>query len=61
MLFKPVKLTSFTPEVEGFFNLLFAHLFSLFPIDSEEIRVHVDNLLKVISSSKGPFPTQYRL
>ncbi|KAF9782189.1 hypothetical protein BJ322DRAFT_1111072 [Thelephora terrestris] len=48
-------------EVEGFFNLLFAHLFSLFPIDSEEIRVHVDNLLKVISSSKGPFPTQYRL
>jgi translation initiation factor 3 subunit M len=48
-------------EVEGFFNLLFAHLFNLFPIDSEDIRVHVNTLLKVISSSNGQFPTQYRL
>ncbi|KAF9651741.1 PCI-domain-containing protein [Thelephora ganbajun] len=48
-------------EVEGFFNLLFAHLFNLFPIDSDEIKVHVNALLKAITSPKGQFSSQYRL
>ena len=55
------QLRSFTPEVEGFFNLLFAHLFSLFPINSNEIKVHVDSLINTIVSSKSRFPTKYRL
>jgi translation initiation factor 3 subunit M len=55
------KLNSLLPEVEGFFNLLFAHLFILFPIDSDEIEVHVGTLLKAITSSKGHFASQYRL
>ena len=55
------QLRSFTPEVEGFFNLFFAHLFSLFPIDSNEIKVHVDTLIDTIISSKSRFPTKYRL
>jgi translation initiation factor 3 subunit M len=38
-------------EIEGFFNLLFAHLLSLYPIDSPEIRQHLVTLLPVISSS----------
>ena len=49
------------PEVEGFFNLLFAHLFNLFPIDSDEIKEHVDSLLKAITSSQGHFSSKYRL
>jgi translation initiation factor 3 subunit M len=52
------KLSS---EVEGFFNLLFAHLFNLFPIDSDEIEEHVETLLSAITSSKGRFSSQHRL
>lgn len=55
------QLRCFTPEIEGFFNLLFAHLFSLFPIHSNEIKAHVDTLIKAIASSKSQFPTKYRL
>ena len=51
----------FPPEVEGFFNLLFAHLFNLFPIDSDEIKEHTDTLLKAITSARGRFSSQYRL
>jgi translation initiation factor 3 subunit M len=58
---KSDQLRRFTPEVEGFFNLLFAHLFSIFPVDSNEIKVHIGTLIKAIVSSKGRFPTRYRL
>ena len=58
---QPGQLKSLLPEVEGFFNLLFARLFNLFPTDSDEIKVHVGILLKAITSSKGHFSSQYRL
>ncbi|KAJ3807992.1 PCI domain-containing protein [Lentinula aff. lateritia] len=38
-------------EIEGFFNLIYAHLFSLFSPSSQEAKQHTDTLLKVISSS----------
>lgn len=38
-------------EIEGFFNLIFAQLFSLFSPSSQEVIKHADVLLKVISSA----------
>ncbi|KAG8218990.1 hypothetical protein J3R82DRAFT_4733 [Butyriboletus roseoflavus] len=38
-------------EIEGFFNLLYSHLFTLWQVDSSETRQHVVYLLNVISSS----------
>ncbi|EIN10991.1 PCI-domain-containing protein [Punctularia strigosozonata HHB-11173 SS5] len=38
-------------EMEGFFNLLFAHLLSLWPVNSAETKAHVTTLLHVISSA----------
>jgi translation initiation factor 3 subunit M len=38
-------------EIEGFFNLLFAHLVSSFDIDSQELRTNVDGLLQTIISN----------
>lgn len=38
-------------EIEGFFNLLYSHLFILWQVDSSETRQHVIYLLNVISSS----------
>ncbi|KAI9574292.1 hypothetical protein HD554DRAFT_2046049 [Boletus coccyginus] len=38
-------------EIEGFFNLLYSHLFTLWQVDSSETREHVTHLLNVISSS----------
>lgn len=55
------KNVNFTLEIEGFFNLLFAHIFNRFAIDSDEIKLHVDTLLKAIVSSKGKFTIKYRL
>ena len=58
----PTRSTDkFSLEVEGCFNLLFAHLFNLFPIDSDEIKEHLDTLLTAITSSQGLFSSQYRL
>lgn len=38
-------------EIEGFFNLLFSHLLTLWPDPSPEIRQHVASLLSVLSVS----------
>lgn len=38
-------------EIEGFFNLLYAHLLTLWPIDSPETKRRVFNLLPIITSS----------
>ncbi|KAF8548255.1 hypothetical protein OG21DRAFT_1423411 [Imleria badia] len=38
-------------EIEGFFNLLHAHLFTLWQVDSSETRQHVAYLLNIISSA----------
>ncbi|KAF8806297.1 PCI-domain-containing protein [Phlegmacium glaucopus] len=37
-------------EVEGFFNLLFAHLFALYSPSSPELKQYITSLLKVLSS-----------
>lgn len=38
-------------EIEGFFNLLYSHLFSLYSPDSPEIKERLTALLQIISSS----------
>ncbi|KAK2466003.1 hypothetical protein APHAL10511_001644 [Amanita phalloides] len=38
-------------EIEGFFNMIYAHLFNLYALDSSEIRSHLNLLLRVISSA----------
>ncbi|KAH7923661.1 hypothetical protein BV22DRAFT_1113278 [Leucogyrophana mollusca] len=38
-------------EIEGFFNLLYSHLFTLWPADSPETTHHVTSLLEIISAS----------
>ncbi|KAI0775891.1 PCI-domain-containing protein [Trametes elegans] len=48
-------------EIEGFFNLLFSHLLTLYPLDSAEIRSHLDSLLKIIVTSPDHISTKYRI
>ncbi|KAG9317807.1 hypothetical protein JVU11DRAFT_2030 [Chiua virens] len=49
-------------EIEGFFNLLYSHLFALWPVDSQETRQHVVYLIGVISSSPcSSASVQYRV
>jgi len=48
-------------EIEGFFNLLFAHIFSLYPPNSPEVKKYVITLLKVISSPSERLPVKYRV
>jgi translation initiation factor 3 subunit M len=38
-------------EIEGFFNLLYSHLFSTYPADSPETEKYLTNLLQTISSA----------
>ncbi|KAK7470302.1 hypothetical protein VKT23_001733 [Stygiomarasmius scandens] len=38
-------------EIEGFFNLIYAHLFTLFPSDTPGAKQHLDALLQTISSA----------
>jgi translation initiation factor 3 subunit M len=38
-------------EIEGFFNLLYSHLFVLYPADSSEAKQYLTTLLHTISSS----------
>ncbi|KAG2108659.1 uncharacterized protein F5147DRAFT_612440 [Suillus discolor] len=38
-------------EIEGYFNLLFSHLLTLWPTNSPEIKHHVSSLLDVLTSS----------
>lgn len=42
---------TFVAEVEGFFNLLYAHLFALYPPDSSEAKTYLTTLLQTLSSS----------
>jgi len=48
-------------EIEGFFNLLFAHFLSLFPLNSSDSRQHLSTLLATISSSDEPSTLKYRI
>ncbi|KAI0650392.1 PCI-domain-containing protein [Trametes meyenii] len=48
-------------EIEGFFNLLFSHFLTLFPLDSPDTRAHLDPLLKTIVSASDHTPTKYRI
>ncbi|KAH0840248.1 hypothetical protein J3R83DRAFT_1255 [Lanmaoa asiatica] len=45
------SLLTFAAEIEGFFNLLYSHLFTLWQVNSSEPRQHVVYLLNLISSS----------
>jgi len=56
-VFSPVLGT----EIEGFFNLLYAHLLSLWPVDSSETKNRVSNLLRIITSSTVESATKYRM
>ena len=54
------NLTNAT-EVEGFFNLLFAHLFALYSPSSPELKQYIISLLKVLSSSSERLSIRYRM
>lgn len=56
-LFSPFLVT----EIEGFFNLLYAHLLTLWPIDSPETKNRVSNLLPIITSSTPESAAKYRM
>ncbi|KAI9000684.1 PCI-domain-containing protein [Trametes punicea] len=48
-------------EIEGFFNLLFSHLLTLFPLDAPETRAHLESLLKIVASASDHTLTKYRI
>ncbi|CAK5263095.1 unnamed protein product [Mycena citricolor] len=49
-------------EIEGFFNLIYAHLLTLFPADSPDVKTSVTALIKTISSAPVEQATiKYRL
>jgi translation initiation factor 3 subunit M len=49
-------------EIEGFYNLLFAHTFSLYPPTSPEAKQYITNLLKTISASPSErLSVKYRM
>ncbi|KIP08329.1 hypothetical protein PHLGIDRAFT_69543 [Phlebiopsis gigantea 11061_1 CR5-6] len=48
-------------EIEGFFNLLFAHLLTSFPADAPETKEHVLKLLQIIASSDARPTTRLRM
>ncbi|THH33481.1 hypothetical protein EUX98_g705 [Antrodiella citrinella] len=48
-------------EIEGFFNLLFAHLLSLFPSESPQTKQYIPAILQAVSSSSEPSGTKYRV
>jgi hypothetical protein len=47
-------------EIEGFFNLLFAHFLTLFDLESAETRKRVDTLLQTLTSSPTESAIKYR-
>jgi len=55
------RLTLLVTEIEGFFNLLYAHLLRLWPTDSPETKNRVSNLLPIITSSTGVSAAKYRM
>jgi translation initiation factor 3 subunit M len=49
-------------EIEGFFNLLYSHLFVLYPADSPETKQYLIALLQTVSSSPTEHaPIKYRI
>ncbi|KAF7792843.1 hypothetical protein EIP86_003944 [Pleurotus ostreatoroseus] len=48
-------------ESEGFFNLLFAHFLSLFPLDAPETKNHITTLLHTITAAEKPATIKYRI
>jgi len=48
-------------EVEGFFNLLFAHIFSLHPPSSSEANDYVNTLLKAVCAPGDRLTSKYRI
>ncbi|KAG1853595.1 hypothetical protein C8R48DRAFT_777114 [Suillus tomentosus] len=49
-------------EIEGYFNLLFSHLLTLWPTNSPEIKHYVSSLLGVLTSSPSEHPSvRYRV
>ncbi|KAI0340745.1 PCI-domain-containing protein [Trametopsis cervina] len=48
-------------EIEGFFNLLFAHFLSLLPQESSDAREHLSSVLQAITSHTEPAPVKYRI
>lgn len=48
-------------EIEGFFNLLFAHFLSLFPIDAPETKERLLKLVQLITSSPDHSAAKYRM
>ncbi|TFY82705.1 hypothetical protein EWM64_g1301 [Hericium alpestre] len=48
-------------EIEGFFNLLYAHVLTLWPVESPETKEHVSKLLQVIVASQADSNIKYRI
>ncbi|KAH7909742.1 hypothetical protein BJ138DRAFT_1173548 [Hygrophoropsis aurantiaca] len=49
-------------EIEGYFNLLYSHLFTLWSTDSPETKQHISSLLQIISASPSEqSAVKYRL
>lgn len=48
-------------EIEGFFNLLYAHLLTLWPTDSPETKNRLSALLPTITSSTTESAAKYRM
>jgi translation initiation factor 3 subunit M len=38
-------------EIEGFFNLIYSHLFVLYPLGTQEVKTYLSSLLQTISSA----------
>ncbi|THH02131.1 hypothetical protein EW026_g663 [Hermanssonia centrifuga] len=48
-------------EIEGYFNLLFAHILSAFSSDAPETKDHLNTLLQTITSSPESSSIKYRI
>lgn len=52
----------FQAETEGFFNLVFSHLFCLYSVDSPQTKQFVTRILQIISSAPSENVTiKYRM
>ena len=51
----------FITEIEGFFNLLFSHFLTLFPLDAPETKEEVLKLVQIITTSNEQPSTRYRM
>ena len=48
-------------EIEGFFNLLFSHFLTLYPLNEPATRSQLTTLLKTISASSDQTSARYRV